>query len=102
MKTPAPQLDAAELALVKKILAEYLPPRVEVAVFGSRAAGKPKRFSDLDLVLEGPEPLPLALLAQLAEAFDESLLPWKVDLIDRKTVNDAFGCIIDATKVALP
>lgn len=98
----AVRIDAAELAVVKGILAGLLPAGVRVSVFGSRAGGTPKRFSDLDLVLEGTEPLPLMVLAHLAEAFDESLLPWKVDLVDRKAVSDTFGRIIDATKIALP
>lgn len=42
--------------------------------------------------------LPLSLLGALAEAFDESALPWKVDIVDRRTVGAAFGQIIDATR----
>ncbi len=99
---PAARLGAAELAIVRQVLADHLPPGVRVCVFGSRAGTTPKRFSDLDLVLEGPEPLPLALMARLADAFDESPLPWKVDLVDRKAVSAAFAAIIDATKIALP
>lgn len=94
-------LTAGELAQVCAILADHLPPGVRVGVFGSRAGGTPKPFSDLDLVLESEAPLPLPLLAELAEAFDESALPWKVDLVDRRAVTDAFGAIIDASRVPL-
>jgi len=98
-------LTASELAQVRAILAAHLPPGVLVGVFGSRArgpeGGRAKPFSDLDLVLEGDAPLPLSLLAALAEAFDESALPWKVDLVDRHAVTDAFGAIIDASRVPL-
>lgn len=52
-------------------------------------------------MLEGPHALPLALMAELAEAFDDSALPWKVDLVDRRMVNDAFGTIIDANRIDL-
>jgi predicted nucleotidyltransferase len=97
----AVHVDAEELALVRQILAAHLPEEVRTSVFGSRAGGVPKRFSDLDLVLEGPEPLSLSLLARLAEAFDESSLPWKVDLIDRRSVDAGFGQIIDAAKIPL-
>lgn len=94
-------LAEAELAQVRAILRAHLPPGVQAAVFGSRAGGRPKPWSDLDLVLEGDAPLPLSLIAALAEAFDESALPWKVDLVDRRTVSAAFGAIIDAARVAL-
>jgi predicted nucleotidyltransferase len=95
-------LSPEELDEVRRILAEHLPADVTVGVFGSRAGGSPKRWSDLDLVLEGPAPLSLDLQARLAEAFDESALPWKVDLVDRKTVSEAFGRILDAARRALP
>ena len=58
-------------------------------------------MSDLDLVLEGPEVLALSLLAELAEAFEQSDLPWKVDLVDRNAVSTSFGTLIDETKVPL-
>ncbi|MFD2580462.1 hypothetical protein ACFSTD_21530 [Novosphingobium colocasiae] len=46
--------------------------------------------------------MPLSLMAELAEAFEESPLPFKVDLVDRATVNAAFGAIIDATARPFP
>lgn len=94
-------LTPGEAATVRAILHRILPPRITVHVFGSRATGEPKAWSDLDLALEGPAPLTLAVMAELAEAFDESDLPWKVDLVDRMSVSDDFGQIIDASKVAL-
>jgi predicted nucleotidyltransferase len=95
-------LKEAELDLVRAILQDHLPPSVKVAVFGSRAGGRVKPFSDLDLVLEGQQPLSWQLLATLADAFDESLLPFKVDLVDRLAVSDSFGEIVDATRRPLP
>ncbi|MBB4857284.1 putative nucleotidyltransferase [Novosphingobium chloroacetimidivorans] len=94
-------LGDADLDLVRSILRAHLPGDVQVAVFGSRAGGRVKPFSDLDLVLEGPGPLSLSLLGTLADAFDESLLPIKVDLVDRLSVDESFGAIVDATKVPL-
>jgi uncharacterized protein len=94
-------LDDKELSLVNAILRAHLPSGVTVHVFGSRARGQPKAWADLDLVLEGAAPLPLSLVAKLAEAFEESALPWKVDLVDRKTVSAGFGRLIDQSKVAL-
>ena len=94
-------LSEAELAEVRAILARHLPSDVTVAVFGSRAGGKPKPWSDLDLVLKGPDTLTLELMGALAEAFDDSALPWKVDLVDRSAVSQAFGAMIDAGCIAL-
>lgn len=89
-----------EYAVVHAILQMYLPGSVTVHVFGSRASGLTKPWSDLDLVLEDRQSLPLSLIATLAEAFEESALPWKVDIVDRMTVSDGFGHLIDQSKVA--
>ncbi len=93
-------ISAEELAIVAAILREHLPNTIEVHVFGSRASGRVKPWSDLDLVFEARTPLPLSLIAKLAEAFEESALPWKVDIVDRNTVSDGFGRLIDQSKVA--
>jgi predicted nucleotidyltransferase len=94
-------LSDQELKTVRAILRRHLDPQFKVYVFGSRAGGRVKPWSDLDLSIEGEEPVPLATLAALADDFDESELIWKVDLVDRATVSEAFGKIIDAHKVAL-
>jgi uncharacterized protein len=86
---------------VLEILHRFLPAGVSVHVFGSRATGRTKPWSDLDLALQGSSPLPLSLIAEIAEAVDDSALPWKVDLVDRWTVSDDFGRLIDRSKIAL-
>ena len=48
-----------------------------------------KRFSDLDLAVEG-EVLPLGELALLDEALDESRLPFKVDIAELATLTPEF------------
>ena len=94
-------LNDAELGDVRAILAAHLPADTRVSVFGSRAGGAVKPWSDLDLVFESEKPLTLAVMAALREAFDESALAWKVDLIDRRTVSEAFGALIDRSAVPL-
>ena len=99
---PTLALSGEELSVVKVILRAHLPNSVTVHVFGSRACGQPKAWSDLDLLLEATARVPLSSIAALAEAFEESALPWKVDIVDRKTVSEGFGRLIDQSKVALP
>ncbi len=80
-------LTADELALVRVIVATHLPRPARAAAFGSRVTGGVtgivKPWSDLDLVLESDAPIPLAAMAALREAFDESPLAFRVDLVDR-------------------
>jgi len=55
-------------------------PKVkQVWLYGSRAMGRERLGSDVDLCLEGPS-LTHADLLQLIEAIDELLLAWSVDL----------------------
>lgn len=93
-------LDEAELALVKAILARHVSDAF-VWVFGSRATGKAKRYSDLDLCIKANEPLGLDVMSALAEDFSDSDLPWKVDLVDWHSISEAFRAIIDRDKVIL-
>lgn len=99
--TVRPRLTDSEKAAVLDILHVHLPPEARVDVFGSRATGTCKPWSDLDLVIEASQPLPLSTLASLADAFDESGLAWKVDLVDRRTVSDEFGRLIDLSRIPL-
>ena len=82
-----------ERAIVLRILNEIVPDR-EVRAFGSRVTGKAKPFSDLDLAIMGDEPLPLETRAQLEEAFAESELPWKVDVMDWAQADTEFRLYI--------
>jgi predicted nucleotidyltransferase len=76
--------------IVRDILSAHLPEGVSVRAFGSRVEGRHRPLSDLDLALKGPRPLSFAELADLAEAFSESDLPFKVDLVDLKAAEAAF------------
>lgn len=54
----------------------------KVYVFGSRARGDHQEFSDIDLLVESPTPLPPYLLSQIRSQLEESRLPIKVDVVD--------------------
>lgn len=86
--------------LVADILRRRVP-HCDVWVFGSRATGKAKRYSDLDLAVAGEDPLPLSAMAALANDFEESLLPFKVDILDLAGVNASFRRIVDSTKIQI-
>ncbi|AHN71529.1 nucleotidyltransferase family protein [Aggregatibacter actinomycetemcomitans] len=82
-----------ELQIVKAILQQHVPNH-SVWAFGSRVKGYAKTYSDLDLAIIGESPLSMKTLANLTEAFSESDLPWKVDIVDWAVTNDAFKQII--------
>ena len=94
-------LSAAHRQLVLELLAELLPRSAEVWVFGSRATGRARRYSDLDLAIDAGRPLTLDEIAGLAEAFSDSDLPYKVDLADWRNIDGRWQQTIMAERVAL-
>ncbi|CAI8832496.1 nucleotidyltransferase domain-containing protein [Methylocaldum szegediense] len=71
-------LSAATLATIRAILAHEA--KVEKAIlFGSRAKGTYRRGSDIDLALVGRD-LDIDVLGRLGRAFEESSIPYQVDL----------------------
>ena len=78
---------------VTKILRRYAP-QYEVWVFGSRVKRTALEYSDLDLALITDKPLELFWMAELREAFSESELPFKVDIIDWASTDEEFRDII--------
>jgi len=86
-------LSPDNLNVVKDILRRFIPGE-EVWVFGSRVTGKAKPYSDLDLVVVSKKPLDHDQLFQLQDAFEESDLPIRVDVLDWHAISEEFQTII--------
>ena len=67
------------LETVRKILAAHVPGR-EVRAFGSRVTGTANSTSDLDLAVMGEGRLDRRTKVLLREAFEESNLPFRIDV----------------------
>jgi len=95
MTTPVPAIEIQpdHWAIVHDILRNHVPS-LEVWAFGSRARRAAKPYSDLDLAIITHEPLSLEVSAAMAEAFSESDLPWKVDIVDWATTSPEFGQVL--------
>ena len=90
------------LEIVRDILREHLPTGVKVWVFGSRANWTTKDSSDLNLALEGETRLSRKLLGALKDAFEDSTLPYTVDVVDLGRIGDSFRRIVVAQRTPLP
>lgn len=86
-------LSSQDLNTVKEILSRFVPEH-EVWVFGSRVGGRVKPHSDLDLAIITSSPLELVRLGELRDAFAESDLPIRVDVVDWSSVTDEFKNVI--------
>ena len=90
------------LEMVQDILRERLPAEFRVWMFGSRANWTTKDSSDLDLAVEGAGRLDYKAMVGLEVAFEESDLPYTVDVVDLNAVSQEFREIVEGQRVALP
>ena len=90
------------LEIVQNILRKHLPMDVKVWVFGSRASWTTKDSSDLDLAVEGAGCLDNKAMSALEMAFEESDLPYCVDVVDLNAVGHAFKQIVEEQRAPLP
>jgi len=90
-KTISLGLPQKYLEQVKAILRAHVPS-AEVWAYGSRVTGGSHEASDLDLVLRNPRNLleETGTLYELKEAFTESNLPIRVDVMDWARVPASF------------
>jgi predicted nucleotidyltransferase len=83
-----------ELEVVRNILNRFVP-EAEIIVFGSRVHGTAKPWSDLDLAIKAESALDWKLLEDIKETFQESELPFRVDILDWNEITDAFRRVIE-------
>ena len=78
-------MEQRHLNIVENILQKY---PYEIAAFGSRVRGNSKRLSDLDLCVM--QPISDLVLGNMQEDFEESDLPFTVDIVRWDRCSDAF------------
>lgn len=74
------------------VLRHSSPDRNRPVVFGSRATGTARQYSDVDIGIAG-EPLPLYELGLIREEFDESSLPYVVDIVNFADMSEEFAAV---------
>lgn len=79
------QMEPRHLNIVMNILSKY---PYQFYAFGSRVTGNPRRFSDLDLCYK--EPIPGNIIVHIEEDFENSNLPFTVDLVSWDRCSDDF------------
>jgi predicted nucleotidyltransferase len=92
----------ADRSILLETLRTHLAPNVKAWVFGSRATGTARRYSDLDLALEAESKLDTEQLGRLRDALSESDLTIKVDVLDLRAVDPDFKRIIANAMLPLP
>jgi len=77
-------LNKRQIQIIKDILSSNTNDIKKVSLYGSRATGKYKTYSDIDLVLYGD--IKESVSGRLWTCFSESYLPYKVDVTVYKNI----------------
>lgn len=113
-KTAVPHgldLTESQLAEVRQILhGTLLKPggighdglKPVVWAFGSRATDRARPYSDLDLLIARSHPLDWRARSNLAEAFEASRLPFRVDVVEEARLPAPIAHRVRAECIALP
>lgn len=102
MNTGSIDIRPVDLATVRRILNAVLPPETVVWAFGSRANWATRDSSDLDLAVDAGRPLTRLEETSLSEQFEESDLPYRVDVVDWQRISPSFQQAIGQERVLLP
>ena len=87
-------ISPADEIIVNAILKKHVA-KCEVRAFGSRHKWTAKSYSDLDLAIVGTGKLDKNVIYALQEAFEESELSFRVDVLDWYAISDEFRQIIE-------
>lgn len=98
--TPPISLNQRDWYELLRILKSCVPDYT-VWAFGSRVTGTAKPYSDLDIAIITDQPLSMECLATIKDAFDESDLPVRVDVVDWAATSDSFREIIKQNYVVI-
>jgi predicted nucleotidyltransferase len=82
-------VSAGSLEKVRAILRKYIPD-MDICAFGSRVTGNAEDYSDLDIAVLGDNGIDFNVYTRLKEEFEESDLPFRVDIVDYSKVSPEF------------
>ena len=94
-------LDKRDWLFVRKVLIEPLQSmNCKVFVFGSRARGDFKKYSDLDILVETDQDIS-QVLGRIEEKLEESSLPIKVDIVLEKNLAKSYQTSVLKDRILL-
>lgn len=89
-------------AEIKSILRKHLnETEYTYMIFGSRATGTARVYSDVDIAVIGNMPVDLSIIACVNEDLENSSLPVHVDIVDFSRVSDDFKRTASKTMIPL-
>ena len=96
-------LDKRHIDFIIQVLQTNIPQKeAEFYIFGSRAKESYKEYSDIDIAVKIPnEKISADTLGKILIDFNDSTLPYEVDVIDLNAIDDKFKNLIQDSLVKL-
>lgn len=92
-------LEEKYINYIKQIISKYLT-NFEVYLYGSRAKGTARKYSDVDIAIFSEE-LSEKIRLKICFEFENSTFPFKLDIINMKTISKEFKELISDSLVKL-
>ena len=77
---------------LRQLLHDFLPPQTPMHLFGSRARKQNRWNSDFDLWIDTD--IDLMIRSKLEDAIEESIIPFKVDIVTTRQLKGEFGDLV--------
>lgn len=81
-------LEEKYISFIKEVIFKYLQ-ECKIYLFGSRAKGKARKYSDIDIALNSKY-LDEIILLKIKNEFENSTLPYEVDVLDLNNISESF------------
>jgi type I restriction enzyme S subunit len=95
-------LSPAQWSILQKNLIRPLKDhQCHVWVFGSRATGNHRPFSDIDILYQPSSTLPEHLIGAIEENMELSALPIKVDLVSNEDLAESYRDTVEKQKIEI-
>ena len=96
-------LEDRHIEFIKQVLDNTIADdRAQYFIFGSRAKGTNAEYSDIDIAIKlENEKLTSDVLGKILIEFQDSTLPYQVDVIDLNAIDDKFKSMIQESLIAL-
>lgn len=96
-------LEDRHIRFIKQVLDNIIADdRAKCFIFGSRAKGTNAEYSDIDIAIKlGNEKLTSDVIGKILIVFQDSTLPYEVDVIDLNAIDDNFKSLIQKSLISL-
>jgi uncharacterized protein len=95
------QIDAITLQVITKSASNVLSGDFELYLFGSRARGTARKYSDVDVAIKTRSPVSVSNILKISSDIEDSQIAYKVDVVDYGRANTELKINIDRDGVKL-